>query len=321
MGQTKAATYLISALCLVWVCGAASETTDEHFDKARELLSTASYEEAAEEFRTVAKLTPHGSEMAQNATYWVGQCYFRMGEYDEALSTFDQIIKDDPGSALVPVTRLMIAQVQQEKENAELRERIDSASDNGTIIDPETGLEYTRINTIKGRNDVIKSNGWFNLSPNGDFLVWDDRVVPLDDGEPFKVTDMPVLSSSLSPDGTKLVFYSGGAIWMLPVSPKTGQPTGSAEKLLDGNYWYLRRVDWSPDSEKIVFERKDEEFSGDIYILSIKDRALTCVTNHPVWEGSPIWSPDGVPQTLLRIRVNNLPRQGAGCCIAVQYLQ
>jgi len=79
---------------------------------------------------------------------------------------------------------------------------------------------------------------------------------------------------------------------VIPVSPETGKAAGPAKKLLEGEYWY-QVFSWAPDSERIVFERRDKEIRGDIYTLSIKDGKLTCVTDSPVLEDSPIWSPDG----------------------------
>ena len=108
---------------------------------------------------------------------------------------------------------------------------------------------------------------------------------------------MPVLNSSLSPDAKKIVFYSSGAVWVIPVSPETGRPTGPAKKLLkDGPYGrFLNWINpsWSPDSERIVFRRSDKENIGKyigIWTLSIKDGVLTRIADACK---DPIWSPDG----------------------------
>jgi len=161
------------------------------------------------------------------------------------------------------------------------------------IVDPETGVKYTRIKTLTGKNDVIRYNAGLNLSPNGKFLLWGQLVIPVDDGEPFELVDMVTDRSVWSPDGKKVAFYADGAIWVLPVSPETGQATGTAGKLLDGEYWYQHIPSWSPDSERIVFERRDEETIGHIWTLSVRDGTLTQITDEPGKEHFPIWSPDG----------------------------
>jgi len=280
-------------LCLVWSVANASETTDEHLNKARELLNVGSYEEAAEEFDAVVRLVPEDSEVAQNARYWVGQCYFRMGQFDEALSTFEKLIGDHPASAIVPVTHLMMAQVQQEKENEKLRVRSDAASDEGIIIDPKTGVKYTKIKTFTGKRDVIEYVTGLNLSPNGKFLLEGNLVLPLDGGDPFDLVDMPAERGTWSPDGEKAAFYSKDAIWVIPVSPETGHSTGSPRKLLDGEYRYQFNVSWSPDGQKLVFRRRDEEFPEDVWIISVTDGSLTQITSTPEWVLAPAWSPDG----------------------------
>jgi Tol biopolymer transport system component len=270
------------------IASAASETTDEHFDKARTLLNDARYAEVAEEFKAIVKLEPDGSEIAQNARYWVGQCYFRIEQFDEALAIFEKLIVEYPKSAIVPVTKLMIGQVQQEKENAKRRAR--SNTDNGVIIDPKTGVEYTRTTSLVGKSDVIKyTTTGFSLSPDGRFLLWEARVIPLDGSEPFNLVDMPASRGYWSPDMKQIAFCSGSSTWVIPVSPETGRPTGPAKKLLD----YHAQVTWSPDSEKIAFL-----YGAMIRAISIKDGSQSQIvhdtlTSHADWRYDLSWSKDG----------------------------
>ena len=292
-------------LLLMCMVSTALGTTDEHFDKARFLLDSGRYKEAVDEFKAITKLEPDGSEVVQNARYWVGQCYFRMGQFDEALTTFEKLIVDYPKSAIVPVTKLMISQVQQEKDNEKLKARSDAVSDTGVAVDPKTGVKYTKIKSLTGKSDIIQYNEGLNLSPNGNFLLWGKTVVPLDGSEPFDLVDVTASRGSWSPDGKKIAFYSGGAIWVIPVSPETGRPTESAKKLLDGNYLYQATVKWSPDSEKIAFTRRDKEISGEIWTISVKDGTPARVTSAPTHAQSPIWSPDG--KTIAYIGFETVP--------------
>lgn len=78
---------------------------------------------------------------------------------------------------------------------------------------------------------------------------------------------------------------------MIPVSPETGRPMGPARKPTDGGYWH-QRFCWSPDSERIAVERRNEEAPGDIYALSVEDGTLTQITNEPVREYYASWSSD-----------------------------
>lgn len=270
------------------IASTASKTTDEHFDKARALLNDARYAEAAEEFKAIVKLEPDGSEIAQNARYWVGQCYFRIEQFDEALAIFEKLIVDYPKSAIVPVTKLMIGQVQQEKENAKRRTK--SNTDNGVIIDPKTGVKYTRTTSLVGKSDIIKyTSTGFSLSPDGRFLLWEARVIPLDGSQPFNLVDMPASRGYWSPDMKQIAFCSGSSTWVIPVSPETGRPTGPAKKLLD----YHAQVTWSPDSEKIAFL-----YGAMIRAISIKDGSQSQIvhdtlTSHADWRYHLTWSHNG----------------------------
>ena len=265
-----------------------------HFGKAIRLLKQENFQDAIVEYEKVIKLLPK-SKIAQDAQYWIGQTYFRMGQLDEALSIFEKLIKDYPGSAIVPVTQLMMARVQQEKENEKLRKsQRHVASQKGIIIDSNTGVKYTKTKTFVGKRDVIDcNNSGLNLSPNSKFLLLENLVVPWDSGDPFELVDMPAGRGTWSPDGKKVAFYSKNAIWVMPVSPETGRSTGPPRKLLDGKYRYQSNVSWSPDGENLAFQREDEEISGDIWTISVRDGSLTQITRTPEREHAPAWSPDG----------------------------
>jgi len=271
----------------------ADKLAEGHFEKAIELLKQENYQEAIVEYEKVIKLLPK-SKIAQDAQYWIGQSYFRMGQLDEALSIFEKLIEDYPGSAIAPVTQLMMARVQQEKENKKLRAKSDATSDKKVIIDPKTGVKYTKTKTFTGKKDVIEYvPSHICLSPNGKFLLYHKLVIPLKGEEPFDLVDMPAECGIWSPDGKKVAFYSEGGIWVIPVSPETGRPTGPSKKLIDGNHWYQSPVSWSPDSERIVFKRGDKETQSDIWTLSVKDGTLTQITDDHIWKGHALWSPDG----------------------------
>jgi TolA-binding protein len=86
------------------------EIAGQHFKKAIDLLKKTQYQDAIAEYEKVISLLPD-SEIALDARYWIGQSYFQMGNHDEALSIFQELIQDYPGSAIVPVTQLMITRV------------------------------------------------------------------------------------------------------------------------------------------------------------------------------------------------------------------
>lgn len=161
----------------------------------------------------------------------------------------------------------------------------------GFIRDPNTKLEFSKVYGISGAKDTIEYNynsQHVRMSPNGKFLLYNNYVIPLEDGELIKLVDFPALRSVWSPDGEKIAFYSDG-IWVIPVSPETGRPTGPARELLDGGYMFQFNVQWSPDSEKIVFWTTDQYLS----VLSISNGKVTQITRDAQYYVPGEWSPDG----------------------------
>ena len=262
-----------------------------HFEKAIKLLKLENFQDAIVQYEKVVKLLPE-SRIAQDAQYWIGQSYFRMGEFKEALLVFEKLIGDFPGSAIVPVTNLMLTRVQKAMENQELKAKRAAVLDKKVIKEPKTGAEFRRTEVLAGKKDVAIYSS-VTLSPNEKFLLHESIVIPLEGEEPFDLVDTEAWRGVWSPDGKKVVYYSGEAICVIPVSPETGRPTGPVRKLLDGRYRYLFPVSWAPDSERFVFMKLDEKAQGDIWTLSLKDGILNQITDDPGLEMNPVWSSDG----------------------------
>lgn len=269
------------------------EIAGQHFKKAIDLLKKTQYQDAIAEYEKVINLLPD-SEIALDARYWIGQSYFRMGKYEEALSFFQKLMQEYPASAIAPVTQLMITRVEKDKERRKARAKSDAFADLEVIVDPKTGVEYHKIGSLTGRKDVVVNASGLQLSPNGKFLLYENLVIPLNEEEPFDLVDMDAKRGTWSPDGKMAAFYTKeGPIWVVSVSPETGRAIGPPEKLIDFKYGFQGPVSWSPDSEKIVFFGTNGEYQGDIWTISVKNGTLTKVTDDPIFEFSPLWSPDG----------------------------
>ncbi len=286
----------VLAVLLAISASAKTQTTPEaqhRFEKANELLKRMDYEGAITEYSKVIELSP-GSKIAQDAQYWIGQSQFRSGNFDAAQATFAKLIETYPTSAIIPVTKLMVGRVEQAKKTEMIRAAMSDTAAEGYIIDPDTGVRYTKAATFAGKNDVIKRN-ILDLSPNGKFLLYEGIVVPMDGSEHFDLVDNSASGGVWSPDGTKVAFYSEGAICIVPVSPQTGRATGPVRKLLEkgeDRYGTGGLVSWSPAGEKLAFGRYDkEEQVVNIWTLSVIDGSLTQFTTD--WAlGRPKWSPD-----------------------------
>ncbi|NQU86321.1 MAG: PD40 domain-containing protein, partial [Mariniphaga sp.] len=226
--------------------------------------------------------------------YNIGQSWFRAGRHDIALATFENLIEKFPESTIAPVTELMVAQVEFAIKNNKNPEMNINYSDENTIVDPETGITYSKVKTFTGKNDLISyTSGGFNMSPDGRFLVLENKVVPTDGSDPFTLVDMDALRAVYSPDMKNAAFYAESAIWIVPVSPETGRSIGQPIKLLEGSYVFQHSVNWSPDGKKIAFTRRDKTIAGDIWVISVSDGKLMPITNSPQDDYGPVWSPDG----------------------------
>jgi tricorn protease len=264
---------------------------ERQFAEAITLLKQENFVEAIAAYEKVIQLLP-ASPIAQDARYWIGQTYMRMGKSDEALAVFKKLLKDYPGSSIVPVTQLMVSRAEQEIEAQKTRAKQATMSDPSLIVDPGTGAEFRKVHTFSGKSDVLLGLGGF-FSPNGRFLLSEKTVIPMDGSEPFPLTDKEAGRGTWSPDGKKAAFYAENAIWIVPVSPETGHPSGPAKKVLDGKYAFQYPVNWSPDSKKIALPRRDDAADGDIWILSLEDGALTRLTEEPGYETNAFWLSDG----------------------------
>ena len=109
----------ISSLILADIASETDTKAQQHFEKANELRKLADYDGAITEYKKVISLSPK-SKIAQDAQYWIGQSYFRAGQFDAAISAFEKLLDEYPASTIIPSTKQMIERVQQAKKTKSL---------------------------------------------------------------------------------------------------------------------------------------------------------------------------------------------------------
>ncbi|MDD9304837.1 MAG: tol-pal system protein YbgF [Desulfobacter sp.] len=71
------------------------------YEKARTLLLANETDNAADLFATFADKHP-GHALADNALYWLGECYYTTGEYQKSIEIFKTLVKQYPKAGKVP---------------------------------------------------------------------------------------------------------------------------------------------------------------------------------------------------------------------------
>ncbi len=71
------------------------------YEEAFALYRGGEYEAAIDRFRRFLQ-NHESSDYADNALFWMGECYFKLGDYERAVLTFQDVVKRYPGGNKVP---------------------------------------------------------------------------------------------------------------------------------------------------------------------------------------------------------------------------
>jgi tol-pal system protein YbgF len=74
---------------------------DEAYKKSYDLYSKGNIEAAQREFKRFLEAYPK-SKYAENAHFWLGECYFSQKKYEDAILEFDEVIKKYPKGNKIP---------------------------------------------------------------------------------------------------------------------------------------------------------------------------------------------------------------------------
>jgi tol-pal system protein YbgF len=84
---------------------AESDGIRKDYEAAWQALDNKDYKVALTRFREFAKKYPK-SKLSENAQYWVGECYYAMKQYDQAILEFDAVRRKNPQGDKVPAALL-----------------------------------------------------------------------------------------------------------------------------------------------------------------------------------------------------------------------
>ena len=80
-------------------------TESEIYDKTLGLYKDGRYEEAIADFKNFLKSYPE-SDLADNAHFWIGECFMALKEYEEAILAYQRVINGYPKGNKVPSAML-----------------------------------------------------------------------------------------------------------------------------------------------------------------------------------------------------------------------
>ncbi len=78
------------------------------YKKGRSLLLKEKFEPAIKTFTQFLEKYPH-NDLADNAMYWIGECYYAATDFENAIKTFKQVVEKYPRGMKVPDALLKTA--------------------------------------------------------------------------------------------------------------------------------------------------------------------------------------------------------------------
>jgi beta-lactamase regulating signal transducer with metallopeptidase domain/WD40 repeat protein len=198
---------------------------------------------------------------------------------------------------ILVVAAVLLPMARAEKSNKETSATDQAAAAGDTLVDPNTGVKFVPAKTFSGANNWIAHVNKLILSPDGRFLVFWGKVLPLDGTEIFRYTERrrDVREVAVSPNG-RYIAHGENVVWLQPVSPETLRPDGPAKKLLDLRGGRLvgagnrqKALYWTRDSQTVFFGANDVEGRSRQYAFSAVTGAPV---SYPDAESAGLLSPD-----------------------------
>jgi tol-pal system protein YbgF len=113
-------------------------SAEEHYDNALQLFRSGQYEAAKNAFKSYLQGYPK-SDLADNAQFWLGECYYAEKSYGEAIAAYEKTIKEYPKSDKVSSAML--------KQGMAFLELGDSTA--GKILLKKVAKDYPNSNQAK----------------------------------------------------------------------------------------------------------------------------------------------------------------------------
>ena len=93
------------------------------YDEGFNALRGGQYEEAISKFQELVSTYP-GSELVDDSIYWIAEANYVTQEYDQALDAFERVVSDYPGSQRAPEAMLKTGYIHYSRENFDVAKEV-----------------------------------------------------------------------------------------------------------------------------------------------------------------------------------------------------
>ena len=264
-------------------------------------------------------------QTAAQAQFRIGRCYEKLGNTDEAVKAYRQLLQDfDDQTEVTAEARARLAALGHPVSPSIVVRQVWAPADDVHGMPSPDGryLTYVDWNTANlalrdlttGENRSLTDEGTWNTpnqkacdsewSPDGQQVayewlnkdIWELRIIRLDGAKPR------VLYRNEEVKYTWLYAWSQDGQYILAWFGKVAHGRGEIGlvSVADGSVrtvkseaWSPIKMDLSPDGRYIVCDSREDSPQRDIFSLTVDGGRQTPLVTHPANDYAPVWAPDG----------------------------
>ncbi|MEK6561074.1 MAG: tol-pal system protein YbgF [Nitrospirota bacterium] len=128
--------------------GAAASTPSELYNQSYKDYMSGNYDLAIEGFYNYLRQSPTGN-LAPNALYWIGECYYSKGDYGKAVTVFESVTIDYPKSDKIVSALLKMGYGYEKLKNNDMAKLYFKKVVEQFPYSPEASLAKVRLTDLK----------------------------------------------------------------------------------------------------------------------------------------------------------------------------
>ncbi len=128
--------------------GAAASTPSELYNQSYKDYMSGNYDLAIEGFYNYLRQSPTGN-LAPNALYWIGECYYSKGDYSKSVTVFESVTIDYPKSDKIVSAFLKMGYGYEKLKNNDMAKLYFKKVVEQFPYSPEASLAKVRLTDLK----------------------------------------------------------------------------------------------------------------------------------------------------------------------------